>query len=67
MWPFKSRDKFEYGTAGMNKTQARRNIKTGVVEFVLWKAGEQGHKEDYWHPFDKTWFSTFRPNRKQAP
>ena len=31
-------------------TRARRNPRTGVVEFVLWKAGQQGHAEDYWHP-----------------
>lgn len=30
---------------------ARRHRVTGEVQFVLWNAGEQGHKEDYWHRF----------------
>lgn len=64
MWPFKNRTEFEYGTAGKGRGRARRNLKTGIVEFVLWKAGEQGHKTDYWHPLDKSWFPTFRPDKQ---
>lgn len=39
---------YEYGTLG-NGLRARRHRRSGLVEFVLWKAGEQGHEEDYWH------------------
>ena len=28
---------------------ARLNKTTGKCEFILWKAGEQGHINDYWH------------------
>lgn len=38
---------YEYGQC--HERRARRNRLTGDVEFVLWKAGEQGHTEDYWH------------------
>ena len=61
------RDKpeWEYGTAGANATPARRHTKRGNVQFVLWKAGEQGHTEDYWHDFDQSWWPTFK--RSNAP
>ncbi len=29
----------------------------------LWKAGEMGHKEDYWHNFDTTWWPKFKPDK----
>ncbi len=37
-----------YGT--WKGSRARRYGLTGCVEFVLWKAGEQGHAEDFWYP-----------------
>lgn len=48
---------YEYGFVG--DTPARRNRKTGEVQFVLWKAGEQGHKEDFWHKFGNGWEKQF--------
>lgn len=54
---------WEYGTAGQDDTPARRHKKKGNVQFVLWKAGQQGHLQDYWHDFDQSWWPTFkRPN-----
>ena len=38
---------WQYGWLGASR--ARMNIKTGDLEFVLWKAGEHGHRKDYWH------------------
>lgn len=34
---------------------------SGRVEFVLWKAGEQGHTEDYWHLMGIGWENHFEP------
>ena len=51
---------YEYGTCGDGP--ARRNRLTGEVQFVLWKAGEQGHTEDYWHKFGAGWEKQFKPN-----
>ena len=48
---------YEYGY--VKQTRARRNRFTGEVQFVLWKAGEQGHNEDYWHKFDSSWWPLF--------
>jgi hypothetical protein len=59
---FGKRDEWEYGTAGNNSRPARRHKKRGNVQFVLWKAGEQGHAEDYWHDFDSSWWPTFKPS-----
>lgn len=54
---------WEYGYC--NNRKARRNRKTSEVQFILWKAGEQGHKEDYWHPFNSSWWPNFKvPARK---
>ena len=50
----------EYGNClGLN---ARRNRITGDVEFVLWKTGEQGHLEDYWHRFGLGAEQHFKPH-----
>ena len=51
--------KYEYGTAGNTKRVARRHIIKKNVQFLLWKAGEQGHKIDYWTDFDNSWWDTF--------
>ena len=40
---------------------ARRNKRTGHVQFILWEAGEQGHLEDFWHDSDSSWWPTFTP------
>ena len=48
---------WDYGTCS-NK-QARKHKLAGNVQFVLWKKGEQGHKKNYWHNFDSSWWSQF--------
>lgn len=48
-----------YGRAGPDMRPARRHP-SGKVEFVLWRAGEQGHKDDYWIAFDTYWWPTFK-------
>jgi len=40
-------------------TRARKNLTTGDVEMVLWKAGEQGHKNDFWIKFGDGWEKYF--------
>ena len=37
---------YEMGT--LDGFKARRIKGTNSIEFVLWKAGEQGHTKDYW-------------------
>jgi hypothetical protein len=51
---------WQYGTC--NNRVARRHRIYKNVQFILWKAGEQGHIEDYWHNFDRSWWSQFIPN-----
>ncbi len=54
---FKEKPKYEYGTIeiqvehgfnGKKRLSARKEIKTGNVEFMMWKAGENGHTEPYY-------------------
>jgi hypothetical protein len=54
---------YEYGKVSSG-THARRNIKTGIVEFVLWKAGEQGHSTDCWCRFGDGWAEGFKPYKQ---
>lgn len=51
--------KREYGTC--KSKHARRNKKSGNVQFVLWKAGEQGHNNEWWCDFDSSWWVGFEP------
>ena len=59
---------WEYGVAG-NHVESRdcrtyrRNKLTGEVQFILWEAGEQGHKKDCWHLMNPTWWPTFIEGR----
>jgi hypothetical protein len=39
---------------------ARKHVIDGNVQFVLWKAGEQGFKEDHWVNFDSSWWGLFK-------
>lgn len=55
-WLFSS-EKYEYGTCDGRK--ARRHKRTGDVQFILWKAGEQGHKKDFWISFGYGWAERF--------
>lgn len=61
-WFFKSKELYEYGTC--KNRIARRNLSTGDVQFVLWKAGEQGHKVDFWISFGFGHSYDFIPDRK---
>lgn len=54
---FRKKPEWEYGTC--NKQVARRRIKKGNVQFIMWKAGEQGHTEDFWINFDPWWWDKF--------
>lgn len=56
---FRRKPEYVYGTAGAHQRAARKH-KSGRVEFVMWKAGEQGHTQDYWTAFDEYWWPTFR-------
>jgi hypothetical protein len=58
----KKKDVWIYGTC--NNLHARKNKRKGNVQMKLWKAGEQGHKEDYWHNFDSSWWNQFEPNKQ---
>jgi hypothetical protein len=40
-------------------TRARLNTITNQCQFVLWKAGEQGHTEDFWHNMGDGWVKHF--------
>jgi len=51
---------YEFGSCGGRV--ARKDKRDGSVAFVLWKAGEQGHKVDYWHNFDSSWWDGFKPH-----
>ena len=55
--------KIEFWTYGTcNNMPARKHKIKGNVQFILWKTGEQGHKEDYWINFDSSHYSNFKPN-----
>lgn len=62
-WLFKPR--WEYGTCRAGR--ARRHRRTGEVQFILWKAGEQGHAEDYWYAMDRQWWPLFVPAAPGTP
>lgn len=52
-------DEWEWGH--INGTTARRHIRNKNVQFLLWKPGEQGHPEGYWHDYDPSWWPLFVP------
>ena len=54
-----SNGEWEHGTIS-NGSKARRHTKTGEVQFLLWKAGEQGHKDGFWHKVGSGWEETFK-------
>ena len=56
---------WEYGTCKGRDGVVRRHRITGKVEFVLWKAGEQGHNEDCWHEMGFGWEDSFVKDAKQ--
>lgn len=54
---------WEFGRCG-NQEHTRRHRIKGNVQFILWRAGEQGHRQDYWHDMDSSWWSLFVPTTK---
>jgi hypothetical protein len=40
---------------GYARDPVRLNKETGRIEFIMWKAGEQGHSSHYWHPMGVGW------------
>lgn len=65
---FFRKDQYVYGDImepikGKKDGEHRINKKTGDLEFVLWKAGEQGHKEDFWHRMGSGWINYFVPHK----
>ena len=55
----RDKKKYTYGTIKDRTGVVRLNHKTGDIEFVLWKAGEQGHKFDCWHRMGDGWKQGF--------
>jgi hypothetical protein len=49
---------WEYGIFKYD-TPARRHVRKGNVQFVLWKAGDHGHAEDFWYDADRSWWPSF--------
>lgn len=49
---------WQYGTC--RDHAARRHRFHGNVQFVFWKAGEQGHDADYWLDMNEFWWPQFK-------
>ena len=50
----------------VNTVKARRNRITGHVQFILWKAGEQGYKKDFWYDLHESHWPFFKQTKDQA-
>lgn len=52
----------DYGICFVNDQwlHARRLRKSGRVQFVLWRAGENGHEQDYWHDMHQSHWRYFK-------
>lgn len=61
---FKKKPEWIYGTVKMTFGYriARKHRKKGNVQFIFWKAGEHGHKEDFWCDMDSYWWPLFVPD-----
>ena len=57
---FKKRPFYIYGTC--NNRIARKHSITKNVQFIIWKAGQQGRKKDCWINFDSSWWDGFKEN-----
>ena len=55
----RDKNKYIYGTIQDRKGVVRLNNKNGDIEFVLWKAGEQGHRFDCWYRMGDGWKQRF--------
>lgn len=60
LWYLKSTENpsYEYGT--LNSLRARRNTKTGNIQFLMWEAGQMGHQSDCWMNADKSHWDNFK-------
>jgi len=56
-------NKYIYGTC--RGARARKHVKDGTVEFVLWEAGQQGNDVDFWYAFHPDWWKGFIPDAVQ--
>ena len=52
---------YTHGTIPGKPGKYRRNNKNGDAEFVLWEAGQQGHKKPFWHRMGSGWIDRFVP------
>lgn len=46
-----------------NGIKARKHSLNKNVQFVMWKKGEHGHKNDYWINFDSSHWENFTINK----
>jgi len=49
-------------TGEVHGENRRINNRTGRLELLLWKEGEKGHSEDYWHECGDGWVDWFVPD-----
>ena len=47
-------------TDGSRRCRARLNNMNNRIEFILWKAGEQGHNHNVWFVMGDGWESRFK-------
>lgn len=55
-----------YGTVQLtyrNQRSRKHRFKKNV-QFVLRKAGEHGHKKDYWIDYESSWWDKFVPDKE---
>lgn len=63
---FKKKDEWQYGSC--RNRPARKHLKKGNVQFIIWYKGDQknvdgfGHLEDVWIDFDESYWHLFIPN-----
>lgn len=66
---FARKPRYTYGRIerpdGVNKENVRLDTQSGRVQFVLWKAGEQGHSKDFWCDMGDGWESYFMPTTER--
>jgi len=53
------KDKYTHGTIPGRQGRYRVNNKNNDCEFVLWDAGEHGHKKPFWHRMGDGWIDKF--------
>jgi hypothetical protein len=58
-------DPWVYGEC--NGRVARRHRRKGIVQVILWKPGEQGFADNFWHAMDSSWWAQFEPFKAKNP